>query len=373
MEIQLYQLIKKLKKNHEILLVLPSRHKILIRGVQIYRIPTIFPKFTPQRENKIISFLLGGISIIFNSLATIFYFIWIYMRKKIDLVNIYQGSLFATIILFLSKIFKKKIILNLRGPEGYISKFNQFLMETSIFFSTLIIINSPSMVNSYKSSSLLLKRFTLKKNIIYVPNGIDVQFWSPNSKKIKKDNDLIFVGNLSDLSHIINKGFKELYDAIMYLKQNHSLSLKIEVLGKYDLALLKELISNDIDHHFIFKGFIRDRNYLKSEIQKAKIFVLSSRSEGMPNSLMEAMALEMPCIASDVGAVRNLIDDRVNGLLYGSGNHVKLAKLIHELLNDENLRKRLGMNARKKIVKYYNLEDIMNKRIEKIYQKILEN
>ncbi|MHA1272223.1 MAG: glycosyltransferase family 4 protein [Promethearchaeota archaeon] len=373
MEIQLYHLIKKLKKYHEISLVLPSRHNILIHGVQTYRIPTIFPHWGQKKEYQLKSFLIGFISLLCNSLATIFYFFWIYMRKKIDLVNVYQGSLFATIVLFLSTMFKKKTTLNLRGPEGYSTKFNQFLLETSIILSKLIIINSPSMLDSYKSKSLMLKHFANKKNVIYIPNGIDVHFWSPNSKRIKNDKDLIFVGNLLDRSHIINKGFKVLYDAIIYLKQIYSLSLKIEVLGNHDLALLKKLISKEIEQHFIFKGLIRDRNVLKSEIQKAKVFILSSLSEGMPNSLMEAMALEMPCIASDVGAVKNLIDDRVNGLLYERGNYIKLAKLIFELLKDENLQKKLGMNARKKIVKYYNLDDIIHKKIEKIYQKIIEN
>ena len=50
MEIQLYHLIKKLKKYHEISLVLPSRHNILIHGVQTYRIPTIFPHWGKKKD-----------------------------------------------------------------------------------------------------------------------------------------------------------------------------------------------------------------------------------------------------------------------------------------------------------------------------------
>ncbi|KKL23210.1 hypothetical protein LCGC14_2427690, partial [marine sediment metagenome] len=99
---------------------------------------------------------------------------------------------------------------------------------------------------------------------------------------------------------------------------------------------------------------------------------LPSISEGMPNSLMEAMALEMPCIASNVGGVPELIEHNVDGLIFEPKNPKKLADLIRLLLEDENLQKKLGMNARKKMMNKFNWNQII-KKLEIFYGKLLIN
>ncbi len=372
MEKQLYQIIQGLKKEHDLTLILPSRHNVSLEGVKIYLIPEFFLKSNYKKRNLLISSFMGLIALLFNSFSTIFYVSFVLVKKKYDLVNIYQPSLFATIVLILSKIFRSRATINLRGPEGYLSRFNQCLVDSSLLVSHFIITNAANMIDNYKQKSMLPDFLFRHKRVFYLPNGINIKFWKPCFKKeIENKYDLIFVGNLFDVSHIINKGIKTFYDALTHLKKEKGIDLKVAVLGKYDLPLLKQMISDDIDQYFTFKGFIKNRENLKRQFQEAKVFIMTSYSEGMPNSLMEAMALEMPCIASDVGAIRNLIDHEYNGLLFKTGDNVELSKLIMKILSDQKFQQKLGKNAREKIVDKFNLEEILNKKIQMLYKQII--
>ena len=150
---------------------------------------------------------------------------------------------------------------------------------------------------------------------------------------------------------------------------NNNLNLKVLVIGHANMYLLKKMIALDIEKYFNFYGFLENYSTLKTKIQKSRIYVLPSISEGMPNSLMEAMALEMPCIASNVGGVPELIEHNIDGLLFEPSNPKKLAELIRLLLEDENLQIQLGINARKKMVTKFNWNQII-KKFENFYGQI---
>ena len=141
------------------------------------------------------------------------------------------------------------------------------------------------------------------------------------------------------------------------------------VIGQANMHLLKKMIAPDIEKYIIFYGFLENYKAIKNIIQTSRIFILPSISEGMPNSLMEAMALEMPCIASNVGGVSELIDHNVDGLLVEPNNPKKLAELILLLLEDDKLQKKLGTNARKKMVNKFNWDQII-KEFENLSNKL---
>ena len=155
------------------------------------------------------------------------------------------------------------------------------------------------------------------------------------------------------------------------IREKHNKKLKTIIIGEYDLKLLKEMINSDIDKYFNFKGFLHSKTLIKNELQKSKIFVLSSNSEGLPNCLMEAMALEMPCIASDVGSISTLIDNNKNGLIFELKKPNELPNLILYLLKNNNLQKKLGKNARKKMINQFNW-DIIIKKYNILFKKLIK-
>ncbi|MGE0315483.1 MAG: glycosyltransferase family 4 protein [Lautropia sp.] len=99
------------------------------------------------------------------------------------------------------------------------------------------------------------------------------------------------------------------------------------------------------------------------------IFVLSSRYEGMPLSIIEAMRSGLPVIATRVGGVAELVDDGVNGLLVDAGDVGAMRGAMQRLADDPSLRARLGAAGRARYEQSFSA-DRMNRRIADVYRTI---
>ena len=99
------------------------------------------------------------------------------------------------------------------------------------------------------------------------------------------------------------------------------------------------------------------------------VYALSSLSEGLPNVLLEAMAMALPVVASRVGGVPQLIEDGVTGQLVDAGDQRALAERLRELVNNANQRRCLGDAARQAIALHYSFERRMEKMVA-IYRSV---
>lgn len=125
------------------------------------------------------------------------------------------------------------------------------------------------------------------------------------------------------------------------------------IYGKYDEQLgLKELseVLSVADRVF----FAGQKDDIYNEIYDASLFVLPSRTEGVPNALMEAMAMGLPVIATDCpcGGPRELIQNGWNGMLVPNEDELSLLKAIEEMLADQERALQMGVNAQKTIARY---------------------
>ena len=91
-------------------------------------------------------------------------------------------------------------------------------------------------------------------------------------------------------------------------------------------------------------------------LSTAHLFVLPSLHESSPNALIEAMGVGLPCIASSVGGVLDLIDHQENGLLIPPRASGALAEAINDLLTNQELVVYLGRNARRRIEEMFDSE-----------------
>jgi glycosyltransferase involved in cell wall biosynthesis len=100
---------------------------------------------------------------------------------------------------------------------------------------------------------------------------------------------------------------------------------------------------------------VGERHDVQALLADGDVFVLSSTSEGLPVSVLEAMAAELPVVASRVGGVPELVVDGKTGLLVPPGDPHELAAALRRLVNDRDLRRRLGAAGRVRAGTQFNL------------------
>ncbi len=104
-------------------------------------------------------------------------------------------------------------------------------------------------------------------------------------------------------------------------------------------------------------------------LRSAHIFVLISDYEGLPLSILEAMRGGLPIIASDVGGVKELVEDGLNGYLIRKGNRKDLADKLDRLLKDAELRKKMGQESRRLYEEHFTYEEMYRKTLS-VYEEV---
>lgn len=116
-------------------------------------------------------------------------------------------------------------------------------------------------------------------------------------------------------------------------------------------------------------NFIGEQQNVVPTLLESNVFILISKSEGLPISIIEAMRSGLPIIASDVGGVNELIRNQKEGYLIDKGNKLLLNKAITQLIMDPHLRKVLGDNSRKRYKQKFEFQNMYNKTIS-FYKEI---
>ena len=269
--------------------------------------------------------------------------------NKVDKILIFVADGFSFIekglMVLIGKLFRKEVILAPRS--GVIVKD----FERSSFFRwwvTLVINKADKVIcqgEIWKKfySKLIKKDFD---KLIVIQNWIDISKYKEKKNQNKsKDLNVLFLAWV-----IREKGIFELIEAANDLKEYYP-NIKYVIGGKGDdLALAKQKVSDySLDDRFMFKGWVLGEEKLEL-LRNSDIFVLPTYFEGFPNSLVEAMASELPCIATKVGAIPDLIQDNINGLLINPKDSDDLRSKLKMLYDDFDLRCELSSNARRSIL-----------------------
>lgn len=159
--------------------------------------------------------------------------------------------------------------------------------------------------------------------------------------KEENGNNIVLTARLDDRQ----KNISMLLHAFKEFLSSHNYELYIVGEGPDEQKLKKKAKELGIDKNVHFTG----RQNIYEYLSIAKMFVLPSNYEGMPNSLIEAMAVGLPCIATDCsgGGAAYLIQDHINGTLIPIGGKEELVVALDELASDEKLRQKYSTEAYK--------------------------
>lgn len=179
----------------------------------------------------------------------------------------------------------------------------------------------------------------LQKKSEIICNAVKEEFYSVKREPI--EGKIVSVGRLSSQKnqHILVEAFKSISD-----KFPHA-TLDIYGTGELEKELSSQISASGLEEKVKLKG---NSSNISEVLSRADIFVLSSDFEGMPNALMEAMAVGVPCVSTDCpcGGPRMLFDKEKNGILTSVGNIEQLSEALEELLANNEKKKYLGNNAK---------------------------
>lgn len=204
------------------------------------------------------------------------------------------------------------------------------------------------------------------EKIRVVPNAVDTERFKPCKER---DNLVVWVGRF-----VPEKGLNYLVEAAKIIVNDFKFrNVKFLLVGYGPLKqkIMKLAYDYGLFGRFVHFTGVLSRDEIAEVLSKATVFVFPSLREGLPLSLLEAMSCSLPVVSSDIPGINNVITNGKNGLLVPARNPKALAHAILMLLNDENLRNKLGWNARKLIIGKYNWDMVINE-IENVYCEIIK-
>ena len=205
----------------------------------------------------------------------------------------------------------------------------------------------------------LLKLGVKKHKIIHIPNGVPQEFFTIKKQKHEK-NTILFLGRIAPIKNI-----ETLLKALKKTKMKLDLVGPIEEpYGSHIKNIIKKL---KLDSQVKFLGPIFDLKQKIKIIDNHEIFVLPSKREGLPQTLIEAMAREKIVISSTNDGGKELIKDKENGYIFNIGNSDKLTSILDKIQKMSEKQKNIIKKQARQSVERYS----WNKLIKKIENTII--
>ena len=239
-------------------------------------------------------------------------------------------------------------------------KFRLWLTEKLVYNTADVLLTNAVPIQRY-----LCQRYP-DKQIFSIPNLLELptEVWQRTSEASDaKEKLIVSVGRFAP-----EKGHRYLIEALKLL-QRQDIVWRCTFLGEGELeADLRTLVAEyGLSAQVAFPGFCED---VFSVLLTADVFVLPSLHESSPNALIEAMGIGMPCVASDVGGIVDLIEDGKNGIRVPPKDSEALAASLNRVLTNSDFATALGRNARTTIQQKFNSAESIRK-LEDIYRKLL--
>jgi glycosyltransferase involved in cell wall biosynthesis len=360
-----------MKKKEKLLIVasFPPKHRNVIGGIEKssrilvkseYLNDLILIKFDSSQisnppPNLFIRFCLAIVRLI--------KFIYYLVTYKPDKVLIFcsdgPSAIEKGLMIFLARLLSIKSLIFPRAGNlitqtrnnKYFMSLVRFLFNRANFFLCQGPVWHKYAINDLrldKSKVDIINNWTASKKLIEI-----------GKKRIIKESDIpleiLFMGWLEK-----EKGINELINAFYNVQKKHQ--IKIKFIGDGSLRKKIELFrdKHNLYDNITITGWLND-NEVISNFKSSDIFILPSWQEGMPNSLIEALASGLPSIVSSVGSIPDFIENNKNGMLIKPKNQFDIEQALKKILNDFNLRKKLAKNSTKLSEKFFSEDKAISK------------
>jgi glycosyltransferase involved in cell wall biosynthesis len=291
--------------------------------------------------------------------------------KKIDLI---EAPDWTGITSFIAPD-KCPIVIRLHGSDTYFCHLDKRPVKwINKFHEKRALQNADGLLSvSQYTADVTNDIFGLDKKFTIIPNPIDTNVFRSNSKDSEGAKSILYFGSL-----IRKKGLLELpliFNQVVEKNPETRLILigkdVSDILsgGRSTWQMMQELFSDKAKDKVEYLGSI-PYSEIKAKIEDATLCVFPSFAEAFPVSWLEAMAMEKPIVASNIGWAKEMIVDGVSGYLVHPKEHDLFAGKINDLLGDDQLRSEMSKAARQRVEKVFDIEKVAKQNV-KYYQGII--
>lgn len=233
----------------------------------------------------------------------------------------------------------KPVVTTLRGSDvarAARSRLDCLILDLAVRYSRIVICVSEAMAKR------LRQQYPERASDVHAClNGVDERFLT--IERLPATGDVLRVLAVGNLIHL--KGFDVLIEAVSRSRHRAQMGVCVVGSGPEHEALMALANSHGVASRFDFAGSV-PVEAMPARFSAADVFVLSSRSEGRPNVVAEALASGLAVISTDLDGVRGMVDDGDNGWLVPAGNADALAAALDAAFEDRVELQRRGERAR---------------------------
>ncbi|MEW6557414.1 MAG: glycosyltransferase [Elusimicrobiota bacterium] len=257
----------------------------------------------------------------------------------------------------------------------HFDKYNWFIRQIYFLIEKLLSYLTVKIVHvsfSEESLAIKLKLHSIKKSVV-IYNGVDIKRYSFNIQKRKKSREQLsiketefVIGTIARFDH--SKGIEKSIEIIKILLKQIPVRYILVGDGERRKDIENRIYKENLKDVVMIAGF---RNDVPDLLNAFDVYLSTSEHEGLPYTLMEAMATGVPIVASDVTGNNEVIEDNVSGYLAPLHDKKMFVEKIVKLYKDENLKKQMSQNARFRIGNFFGV-NAMVKKTENLYKEILK-
>jgi glycosyltransferase involved in cell wall biosynthesis len=284
-------------------------------------------------------------------------------RREYDIVQLFQLHLEALVAVAVAKLLRKRVIVRVScaGQYGEIAFWRSFPGGRWLLSAIRRNVDAVVAVSTDIQAELQQQGFTNEK-VFYIPNGV-FPAGEPRPDKsgararlgFSQDKFIaVFVGRLTPQK--APGLLLEAWEKIMHLHEDAM--LVFVGAGEQRDLLARKLAGSPLQAAVKLVGYVEN---VPDYLAAADLFVLPSHTEGFSNALLEAMAAGLPIVASRVSGTADAIQHGEDGLLFAAGDVGELTHSLAAMIASQDLRDRLGTNARQTVQQRFTLDAVAQK------------
>jgi glycosyltransferase involved in cell wall biosynthesis len=330
-----------------------------VHGVEIHRVPVF-----RQRQDYCSTFEMATFVV-----SASLYCLSNVREFRPDLVHVFFGIPDGPIGWLIKRVAGVPYIISLRGADVPSDEVKRFSAHYRLLRPIIgrLWRDADALVAVSNGLRSHAEQITPDIPIQVISNAIDLsQFTPPRQRETEGPVRLLYVGRFT-----VAKNVETLIDAVALLAEREVGDFELELVGEgaQRPVLERQVAERGLARRVHFSDWVpRDR--IADYYRRADIFVTATTWEGMPNTVLEAMACGLPIVGTQAPGLQELVEESVNGYLVPIKDAAALADALALLIDNGYERRRMGRQSRLRVERQFAWEQIAAQYVE-VYQRVL--